>query len=115
MRFFNAQLAIPLAALLLLVLPAFGQLTSGNISGTVFDPTGATVPNADVVAARDATGVENTTHTTSAGDYRFENLPVGRYTIVVTAPGFNKAELKNVNVDLNVTITANVNLAIGQS
>src|SRR5579875_779332 len=115
MRILKAQFALLLVTLMLLVLPAFGQLTSGNITGTVFDPTGATVPGATIVATHDATGVQSTTTSTSAGDYRFENLPIGKYTITVTAGGFNKAEVRNVTVDLNVTITANVNLAIGHA
>jgi hypothetical protein len=115
MRFSKSQVAGLLAALLLPTAIAFGQLTSGNITGTVFDPTGATVPNANVVVMNQATGVQNTTNTTSAGDYRFENLPVGRYTLTVTATGFDKAEVRDVNVTLNQTLTTNFNLTIGHA
>src|SRR6202035_3821290 len=37
------------------------------------------------------------------------------YTISVTAPGFTKAEVQNVNVQLNETVTTNITLAIGQA
>ena len=107
-------------ACLLLVLAFFAtealaQLTSGNLAGTVYDPAGATVPGAAVVAHNTATGVDISTISTSAGDFRFENLPVGTYTIVVTAPGFSKAEVGKVDVQLNQTVTTNVKLAIGQA
>ncbi len=104
-----------LAALAVLSLPLLGQLTSGNITGTVYDPGGATVPDAGIVAHNQLTGVDTATKATSAGDYRFENLPIGTYTIAVTAPGFVKAALANVNVALNQTVTANVKLALGQT
>lgn len=109
------QLALLLMALTLLALPVLGQVTSGNVTGSVYDPTGATVPNATIVARNEATDLENNTHSTSAGDYRFENLPAGKYTLTVTAPGFAKAEVKDLEVELNQTVTHNVNLTIGQA
>jgi hypothetical protein len=104
-----------LAVLGIACLPASAQLVSGNLSGTVYDVSGATVPNAGVIAHNDATGVDNTTTSTSTGEYHMVNLPGGTYTIIVTAPGFTKAELKGVQIELNVTATANVSLQIGKS
>ncbi len=115
MRFSNIRFGLVLAISCILALPTFAQLTSGNITGTVYDPTGATVPGAPIVAHNDATGVEASTTSTSAGEYRFENLPIGTYTIIVSAPGFTKAQVRNVTVQLNQTVTANVTLAVGQA
>jgi hypothetical protein len=98
-----------------LALPVFAQQTSGNLIGELFDPTGATVPGAKVVAHNDATGVDATVTTTSAGDYRFSNLPAGVYTLSVDAAGFARAELRNVEVTLNQTGTANITLKIAQA
>ena len=91
------------------------QLTSGNITGTVYDPARATVANASIVARNTATGLETTTGSTAAGEYGFENLPIGTYSLIVNAPGFRKAEVTNVSVQLNQTVTANVTLQIGQT
>src|SRR6185437_4198480 len=107
MKFLKLQIGLALTALLFFSLPAFSQLTSGNITGTIYDQTGATVPGATVVAHNTATGVDSNTTSTSSGDYRFENLPVGTYTVTVTAPGFSKAEVGNVAVRLNQTVTTN--------
>lgn len=115
MKFWKYQAGSLFIFLILLSCQAFAQLTSGNITGSVFDPTGAAVPGATVVVKNNDTGVENTTTSTSKGDYRLENLPVGTYGVTVTAPGFAKAELANVAVVLNETVTANVTLSIGQS
>ncbi len=115
MKVLRIQFGLLLALSIFFTLPTLAQLTSGNITGTVYDPTGATVPGAQVVAHNNATGVDATTTSTSAGEFRFENLPIGMYTITVTSPGFNKAEVGNVNVQLNQTVTTNVKLAIGQA
>jgi len=112
-KWLNVQLGLVLTALFVFNLPLFSQLTSGNITGTVYDPTGATVPGSNVVAHNTGTGVDVTTTSASAGHYRFENLPVGNYTIAVTAPGFIKTEVANIDVQLNQTVTTNVKLTIG--
>jgi hypothetical protein len=109
------QICLGLALALLLNLPLLAQLTSGNLTGTIYDQTGAIVPGATVVAHNTATGVDSTTSATSGGEYRFENLPIGAYSLIITSPGFAKAEVGNVNVQLNQTITTNVTLAIGQA
>jgi Carboxypeptidase regulatory-like domain len=93
----------------------FAQMVSGNLSGTVYDPSGATVPNATVVAKNDATAVETSTTSTSTGEYRITNLPVGTYTLTVTAAGFAKSQVNGVAITLNVTSTANVTMQIGKT
>jgi hypothetical protein len=114
MKILKYQLVV-VFALLFLSAPAFPQLTSGNITGTVYDQSGATVPGATVIARDVATNIENTTTTTSSGAYRFENLAIGTYNITVTAGGFNKAEVNGVAVQLNQTVTTNATLTIGQA
>jgi hypothetical protein len=93
-------------------IPARAQSTSGNIAGTVYDPTGATISGASVSAQNNATGVSRSTVSTSAGQYRISNLPVGVYTVHVSTPGFAATEVTNVSVVLNETVTTNVNLAL---
>ena len=93
--------------------PASAQLVSGNLTGNVLDATGASVPNATVVAHNDLTGIETTTTSTSTGEYHLNNLPVGIYSVSATANGFSKAQLRNVPIELNVTATANITLQVG--
>ncbi len=89
-------------------------MTSGNLVGSVLDPTGAGVPNATVTARNDATGVESTTTTTSSGQYSLPNLPAGTYTVSVNATGFAQQQIRGVAVELNVTTTRNATLQVGQ-
>jgi len=93
----------------------FAQVVSGNLTGTIYDASGATVPGASVVARNDATGIETTAKTGAIGEYRINNLAVGTYTVTVTASGFNKAQLKSVGVELNKIATANLKLDVGTS
>lgn len=96
----------------LAVLPLFPQASDGNITGTVLDPTGAAVSNAKVVATHIETGVARTTTTDAAGVYRFPNSPVGSYEVSAEASGFARHTLKNVAVELNRTVTANLTLQV---
>lgn len=114
MRLRRLTLGIGISMLMLLQARVYAQVTSGNLVGTVYDPAGATVPNATLVVRNDATGVETRTVATSAGDYTFNNLPVGTYTLTATAAGFAKAQVKGLTVSLNVTATTNVHLKLGQ-
>src|SRR5262249_40680924 len=98
---------------ILLTPGAIGQTIDGNVVGTVLDPSGASIPGASVELMTVATGVKSLAKTTTAGDYRFSNVPVGSYTITVAASNFTSASLKDVAVDLNNTTTANVTLQVG--
>jgi hypothetical protein len=114
MKFRNSKLLV-LIALLTACVVSFAQMVSGDLTGTVFDPTGAAVPGAAVLVRNDATGVEINTKSGATGDYRVSNLPFGTYTITVTASGFGRAQLKGIEVQLNKVATANVKLEVGKS
>jgi hypothetical protein len=102
--------------LLLMVLaavPSLPQASDGNIVGSVSDQTSAAVGNAAITLVNVSTGVKRTTATDSTGSYRFPNVQVGNYDITAQAGGFAAQTLKNVTVELNRTVTANLRLAIG--
>jgi hypothetical protein len=68
---------------------AFGQATaSGTIQGKVTDTSGGVVPGAQVVAKNKATDLARTVTSSDTGDYSFELLPVGNYTVTITKTGF---------------------------
>ncbi len=114
-RFLKLRYSPLLGALFVLSLPTLGQLTSGNIQGTVYDQSGAIVPGATVLARNIATGVENQTVSTSTGEYRIQNLLAGRYSVVVNASGFARSVVNEVAVDINQTVTANVTVQVSQA
>lgn len=104
--------ALVLLVAVLTVHGAFGQAISGNLVGTVIDSSGAFVNNAEVQALKIDSGLATTTKTSNAGEYRFENLPVGAYRVTVKASGF-RAVVQQVEVTLNKTGTLNVTLSPG--
>lgn len=91
---------------------AFGQAISGNLVGTISDPTGAVVANAEVTATNVGTSASVVTHTNSTGEYRFDNLPVGSYKITVKAAGF-RTFVSQADVELNRTGTRNGSMTPG--
>jgi hypothetical protein len=113
----RAKFLVALAVLLLATgvtsIPVTAQTTSGDIVGTVFDSSGAAVPNATVQATNVDTNVSNTATTNDRGEYRIGNLLVGRYNLTASAPGFTSAKLENLQVRLNAIQTANLTLQIG--
>src|SRR6476620_1572226 len=92
--------------------PLFPQASDGNIVGAVSDQTGASVAGATITLSNNQTGVKRTANTDNAGSYRFSNVPVGPYDLSATASGFATQNLKNVAVELNRTVTANLRLSV---
>ena len=77
------------ALMLLLAAPAaFAQLTTGSLSGTVRDTTGAVVPKASVTLQNQATNDIRTTVSNADGYFTFAAVQPGTYTVGVTAQGF---------------------------
>src|SRR4051794_21181223 len=104
-----------LTMLLIAPLHVNGQAISGDLTGTVLDPTGAAIPNAKVEGVNAETNVTATTTSNQNGEYRLANLQPGTYTINVTAAGFAAGSLRNVRVNLNQIATANMTLQVGQT
>jgi Carboxypeptidase regulatory-like domain/TonB dependent receptor len=107
----------PLAACALLALGsllAFGQgTTTGSISGTIADQTGAVVGGATVVARNNETGIENTVQTADNGTFSLQALPAGTYTVTITAPNFKKSVVQDVKVNIGTASSINVGLEVG--
>src|SRR5437762_13690075 len=93
----------------LAVLALLGQMfaqggATGAITGTVQDPSGAVVANADVRIVNQDTGtLTRTTKTDSNGWFTVTLLPVGTYTINVTSAGFQEAKFTDVAVRITET------------
>ncbi len=90
------------------------SLISGDLTGTVTDPSGAVLSGASVTIKSDATGATRTTTTGSNGTYRFSLLQPGTYTVTVTASGFSKSEAK-ANVSIGQASIADVKMSVGTS
>ncbi len=88
-RFLLFTLVLTLAGFLLSSTATFAQsFTTGEISGTVTDPSGAVLPNVTVTLKSVEKGNTQSGTTNSQGAYRFSLLSPGNYTVSATAPGF---------------------------
>src|SRR3954453_17558633 len=96
-------------------LNVFGQAVSGNIIGTVTDPSGATVGGAEISVANLGTGASNQTTTNESGNYTAPNLTPGSYVVNITKPGFQKFIQQNVRVDVSQSIRVDASLQVGQA
>jgi Carboxypeptidase regulatory-like domain/TonB-dependent Receptor Plug Domain/TonB dependent receptor len=106
------RLLVCVAALLVSVFIAFAQTETGQIAGTVSDPSGAAVPNATVTAKSPTTGVARTTKSFGTGVYTLTDLLPGPYDVSVTAEGFNKVQ-QRVTVTVGGRVGQDFRLEVG--
>ena len=99
-----------LAIFLALVPHSESQVVGGTISGTVADSTGAAIANAAVLVHNEETGNERHLITGPDGRYSAPSIPVGTYTVKVSADGFS--EQSRIDIRLSVGQSQSVNLAL---
>ncbi|HEX5412435.1 MAG TPA: carboxypeptidase regulatory-like domain-containing protein [Terriglobia bacterium] len=92
---------------------ALAQETTGTILGTVTDPTGALIPDAQVVVTNRQTNNTRTTTTTNAGLFNFASLPIGDYELKVSKTGFRQYVQSNIHLDVNDKLNFHVALTVG--
>jgi len=93
---------------------AYGQGTTGAITGTVTDQSGASVAGAKVTALNPATNFSRETTSAGNGAYRIDALPVGLYTLTTEASGFKKSIINEVTLNVNDVLALDVKLEVGQ-
>lgn len=91
---------------------AFAQST-GSIRGTVTDPSGAAIANAPVTATATSTGIKRSTMTNDSGIFVFPNLPIGGYTLRVSAKGFATKDLTGLTLITAQVMDLPIGLTVG--
>ncbi len=87
---------------------ASGQgITTGTVSGTVTDPSGAVVPGAQIQLTNQANGLKLIGKSTDDGSFRFLAVPIGTYRALVAASGFSNENINNVQVVAGATTNLN--------
>jgi hypothetical protein len=100
---------------LLGVAALFAQSDRGTITGTVTDPAGAVVANAQIEAREAETGAVYQAGSSNTGNYNLSQLPTGNYTLTVTVPGFKKFVRQNLFLPVAQTLRIDVPLEVGQA
>src|SRR5512144_3271843 len=98
--------------LCLFALTGLAQTKTGNLTGTVSDPSGV-IQGATVVVIDDKTGKEKTVVTNDTGGFNVSQLDVGTYTVKITSAGHKTFTATAVKIDVGVTYTLNATLDVG--
>ena len=93
--------------------PLMAQISTATVVGTVRDAAGGVVVGAKVDAKNAATGNVRSTTTDGAGEYSIPNLPAGRYSIVVTMPGFKTFTANDVELQVAQRLLLEARLEVG--
>jgi outer membrane receptor protein involved in Fe transport len=112
----SRRLAGPLIVLLLcLILPGslLSQVTTGSISGYVFDPAGRPIPAAQVKLVDVLHPSVRSVTTSPTGSYRFIGLPPTIYTVSAVAPGFSESTQSGVTLAVDMELVLDLHLALG--
>jgi len=103
-----------IATLLVLTTGAWAQ-DNAAITGSVLDPTGALVANANISLTNTATGVVRQVTSNTAGAYLFANVGVGNYTLEASVQGFQKYSKTDIVVNVAQTLKEDISLKVGNT
>lgn len=104
--------AFMLAFLSVLPVAASAQIAA-QLQGRILDRSGAAIPNAQIQLTQSATGLRQSTLSTSTGDYVFINLVPGSYSLAISAAGFRPLTRTGITVITGQTVTADLTLTLG--
>jgi hypothetical protein len=109
------SVAVILAVAILLASPANAQVSGATVSGTITDPSGATIAGAKVTITNSATGISRDVAADAAGFYQAPNLLPGPYEVTAAASGFSTTKQSNLTLTVGGQQTLNLSLKIGEA
>jgi hypothetical protein len=102
-----------LVSLLASLSALFGQDYRGRVQGVITDPSAAGIANAKITLRNTNTGIEQAKESGATGQYIFDFVEPGTYSISVEASGFGKYVQENIAVGVRGDVTVNVALQVG--
>ena len=110
-----AYVLVAVLSLLYLASGSYAQTVQGVITGTVTDPSGASVPGATVTITNAGTQFSQSTTTGSDGGYRFSLVPPGQYIVEVKSSNFSSFRASGIVVEASQVVPLNVKLELGKT
>jgi hypothetical protein len=113
----NISVALSVFALAISLLGAgraYAQVSGATVSGTVTDPSGATIPDAQITITDVGKQASRTVTTDSDGFYTAPNFVPGIYDVRATAPGFSTKVLSGIQLTVGAKQVLNIRMAVGQ-
>ncbi len=115
-RFFFRLVSLIVLGTAILSATGVAQVSTGSLSGTVVDPSGAVVSDATVTLINEGSSAKQQATTSTAGAFRFTFLSVGRYDLEISKPGFRSLKSSGISVDANIEHTLGaLKLDVGQT
>jgi len=112
-RIVHRVIGVLLFLALLGIVPAYAQAPTGTILGSVKDASGGLIAGATVTALNMETGLSRSVPTGEDGSYRFDALPVGRYSLKIEHAGFKTITQTGIVLDVSQEVVINVSLQVG--
>jgi hypothetical protein len=109
-RTMTAQLVL----LLVFVSSAYAQFGTGTILGGITDPSGAVLPGVTVTAKNTATNETRTFTTDPGGNFQFNALPAGTYTLTATQDSFKTASVVDVILRVNTQLRVDITMQLAR-
>jgi hypothetical protein len=113
-RWLSSVLGVSLLAMSLPGTRASAQITTADIVGTVMDSLGAVVPNAKITVENVATHEIRTAQSSGSGDYVFNLLQPGPYSVTVEAPGFKLLKVPSLLLVAGDRTRADARMQVGE-
>jgi hypothetical protein len=111
---FGLASLVALATSLFVSMPVYAQVAGATLQGTVTDPSGLPIPNADVSVRNAATGIIRTVRTGATGFYSVPNLAPSVYDVTVSAAGFAKLVQNSITLTVGAQQVLNFSVKVGQ-
>src|SRR5438046_2201201 len=110
----HGRFIIPALLAAMVAAPGYGQaIAVAEVQGEVSDASGAAVPGARIKMTQAETQYSRNTTSAAGGAYSFPNLPVGPYTLEVTADGFKTHVQSGIVLQVGSGVQVNVILQVG--
>ncbi|MDR3739701.1 MAG: carboxypeptidase regulatory-like domain-containing protein [Terracidiphilus sp.] len=103
-----------LLLLLLVAHVSFAQTFRGGIAGTLTDAAGNRLASAQIIVTEEATSVAHNVVSSSAGEYALRDLPAGKYTVAITAPGFETRIVHGVQITAGNIAAVDAQLSVAK-
>jgi hypothetical protein len=97
------------------VVHAQGVGASGDITGTLTDPSGAGIPKATILVVETDKGIQHTAETDTSGEYRLAGLPPATYDVTIKISGFQTAVQRGVILTVGATVVVDFHLKIASA
>ncbi|PYS50293.1 MAG: TonB-dependent receptor, partial [Acidobacteria bacterium] len=108
------RIVLCLGILIMSSVAAMGQLTTGTVTGTVTDQSGAAVPGATVTLKHTDTGISRTAQTRENGKYEASSLPTGSYEIRASLSGFQTVVHTGIGLAVGQNAVVDFKLQVGE-